>query len=407
MTIHELDEETWRRMIDDEVAELLSRIDKTELVQVASALNGGKQCTFRPGKHLGIGATMGCANYHAWLDFDDDEKWLVRVPRTTFSSEPAALTEYLVASEYATLKFLETTKVPAPKAFGLGLLSDPANHVGINYLFIQALPGEPYYASSANTDQKNHVVGQVADILAEISNHPFEQAGSLLFRNGNMGIAEIASDRFVNLCRHGPFSTDVEYFLSFVDQHLDLIADGQLYHAYPKEAFLFYRLLRQHILKLCADEAPSAFFLKHVDDKGDHLLVDENYNIVGIIDWQFTRTVPICEAFGPSLLTADLRNLYSRHASITNDDRELSKALRDRGRHDLAQYTSGTELIRRFHFGLASGLSRDEACEMIAGVLVTLGSNAPEVDVERWIDQEWAECRDDPRFAQIEALILQ
>lgn len=33
--------------------------------------------------------------------------------------------------------------------------------------------------------------------------------------------------------------------------------------------------------------------------KGTHLLIDENYNITGIIDWQFARIVPVCEAFGP------------------------------------------------------------------------------------------------------------
>ncbi|KAL2261774.1 hypothetical protein VTK26DRAFT_3415 [Humicola hyalothermophila] len=32
---------------------------------------------------------MGCANYHAWLTFDDGERWLARIPRTGFSDVAA------------------------------------------------------------------------------------------------------------------------------------------------------------------------------------------------------------------------------------------------------------------------------------------------------------------------------
>ncbi|KAF2492226.1 hypothetical protein BU16DRAFT_574288 [Lophium mytilinum] len=390
---------------DDEVEELISRIDKSELVQIASTLNEGKHCTFRPGKHVGDGAIMGCPNYHAWIDFDDGEKWLVRIPRSDFSSIPATLVEYFVSSEYATLKFLETTKVPAPRAFGFGFLSDPANHVGVNYLLMQALPGNPYDSSIATGNQRNRVLRQFAGILVEISNHPFKKAGSLLLdRNGAFEVAAVASHRFITLGRYGPFRTDADYFATIADQHLDLIADGQLYHTYPKEAFLFYQLLRQHNHELCSNTSGNAFFLKQVNDKGDHLLVDEEHNIVGIIDWQFARTVPACEAFGPSLLTADFQTLYSRNAGVTEADRELFRALQDLQRADLATYASSSELVRRFHIGFARGLSRDDVCEMVAGVLRLSSPRAQDMDMNLWFSQEWANDQGDSCYAQIEDL---
>jgi len=37
------------------------------------------------------------------------------------------------------------------------------------------------------------------------------------------------------------------------------------------------------------------FFLKHTDDKGEHILVDDEYNITGIIDWVFASTA--CKAY--------------------------------------------------------------------------------------------------------------
>jgi hypothetical protein len=59
---------------------------------------------------------------------------------------------------------------------------------------------------------------------------------------------------------------------------------------------LVYRFLKDHAGQLVdrdgGGETPEQFFLKHVDDKGDHLLVDKDLNITGIIDWQMARVVP-------------------------------------------------------------------------------------------------------------------
>lgn len=33
------------------------------------------------------------------------------------------------------------------------------------------------------------------------------------------------------------------------------------------------------------------FYLKYVDDKGDYILVDEYFNIIGIIDWEWVYIV--------------------------------------------------------------------------------------------------------------------
>ncbi|GAW26510.1 putative aminoglycoside phosphotransferase [Rosellinia necatrix] len=149
---------------------------------------------------------------------------------------------------------------------------------------------------------------------------------------------------------HEPFADPLEYFTSIADLHLDLIADGQLYPEYPKEAFLFYRLLRDKAAPALAIEAttagPSAggsFFLKHVGDKGDHLLVDEGYNITAAIDWQFARLVPACEALGPSLPAADLGRPYSPLAEPSADDSHVAESLRRKG-EDLAGFAGRSEL---------------------------------------------------------------
>ncbi|KAJ5712880.1 uncharacterized protein N7483_010061 [Penicillium malachiteum] len=335
--------------------------------RLATNLNGGVKCEFKLGTHFGVGSMMGCANYHAWLCFENGDRWIVRIPRTGFSDVPLDLVEYLVMSEYATLKFLESTNIPVPKPFAHALASDPGNRVGVSYILMQALPGKPFYAHESSDDQKKHVLEQLGDMLIEISKHPFSRAGSLKIEGNEVEIGPIASNRFVALNTYGPFDSSSEYL--------------------TREAFLFYHFPRQNIQSLVSeDDTSGQFFLKHVDDKGDHLLVDENFNITGIIDWQFSRTVPASEAFGPSYVTVDLTSLYGSNTGLTEDDRYLSTALRDKGSTPLALIAERNEVMRRFHNGLSSRLTRDEVREMLKGVIVCVKGEDVD-DLDTWISR--------------------
>ncbi|KAI9147650.1 hypothetical protein HJFPF1_12680 [Paramyrothecium foliicola] len=257
-----IDNTTWGANIRKEVKRLLALVNVDELIHVASFLRHGKACTFKPGQYLGPDALMGCANYHAWIQFDDGVRWLARIPRTTsFSDVPTDLVEYLVQSEYATLKWLERLGIPTPKAHAFGLASDPTNLVGVSYLLEDAMTGRAFDAYTATSEQKHHVYKQYAAILVKIRNHGLDQA--------------------LRAIQHR-----AAVFTSVAEAHIELIADGQLYPEYPKEACLFYKLLRDEVAAVLSPVGAEAekFYLKHVDDKGDHILVDADYNITGVID---------------------------------------------------------------------------------------------------------------------------
>jgi hypothetical protein len=81
----------------------------------------------------------------------------------------------------------------------------------------------------------------------------------------------------------------------------------QLYPQFPIQAYLVCRFLQDNATQLSDSE--DRFFLKHVYDKGDHLIVDKYLNIISIIDWQMARIVPRREAFAASLVSADRRAL--------------------------------------------------------------------------------------------------
>lgn len=100
-----------------------------------------------------------------------------------------------------------------------------------------------------------------------------------------------------------------------------------------------YHLLKDNATQLVSpdkNQLTERFYLKHVDDKGDHILVGEELNITGIIDWQMARVVPRPEAFGPSLVTADMNALCNGEFSLSPDDLVLADMLRRGGLYYLA-----------------------------------------------------------------------
>lgn len=91
--------------------------------------------------------------------------------------------------------------------------------------------------------------------------------------------------------------------------YLEIICSGQLFSVYPINAYLVFNYIRHlastgrwNALEPSLDDGP--FFLKHIDNAGYLILVDERYNITGIIDWTYARVVPAFKAYGLSPLSA-------------------------------------------------------------------------------------------------------
>ncbi|KAE8342169.1 hypothetical protein BDV24DRAFT_150654 [Aspergillus arachidicola] len=333
---------------------------------------------------------MGYANYHARIRFSDDGSvWLLRVPRIT-SSIPQSRSEYLIRSEYATLKFLETTGVPALRAFHYGLASDKNNN------------------RFADDKDKERVWNSLADILIEIQRHPFSKAGALL--PGPVPsepiVFAVASDRFLVLSPSGPFGTASDYYSSFVEQNMVLIADGQLFTFSPVNAYLVFSFLKSQIQALAVNlnhdssAATEQFYIKHGVDKGDHLMVDDELNITGIIDWQMPSVVPASEAFRLSLVTAEMGDIYNGESSLTIHDHALSRSLNEKGAADLADIMSRDERLRIFFFGLDVDIPWHEALLLIWGIWAAFGVDK-NIDWKAWKVDILEQCIHDGHLKHI------
>ncbi|KAL4891336.1 hypothetical protein BDV59DRAFT_182251 [Aspergillus ambiguus] len=409
-----LPDDEFEAKIHAEVKSLRDRINGDAVCERASELNGGQKCEIEHPPAWGHGSLMGCANYHARIRFTDDSSvWLLRVPRIS-SGIPQSLADYLIRSEYATLKFLETTNVPAPRAFDYGLAGDKNNKAGVSYILLEQMAGKPWNMQGpsgkrlADDKDKERIWNGLADILIEIQRHPFSKAGSLLPGQSSLEpiVSAAASERFLVQSPSGPFNTANEYYTSFVDQNMALIADGQLFTSFPVNAYLVFSFLKSQVQVLAATQSHSPpdatekFYIKHVDDKGDHLMVDDQLNIVGVIDWQMARVVPANEAFGPSLVTAEMNDIYNGVSSLTVHDHTLAHFLKAKGAADLANIMSRDERIRRFFFGLDVDLPWTETLLLIRGIWAAFGVDR-DTDWKAWKVDMLKRCSHDECLKQI------
>jgi hypothetical protein len=241
---------------------------------------------------------------------------------------------------------------------------------------MEGLSGTKYVPHKASLEEKKRVFEGVADILIELHKFPVGNACSFVIDDeGTCVPGKIASVRSKTLAPFGPFDSARHYYEYIVEAHMNLIMEGKLCPNFAVEALLTYSILRDNICKILllskdiGGGAAESFYLTHIDPKGDHLLLNSDGYITGIIDWQGARCVPFTEAFGPSLLTADLHAMYEGTSGITEDDVLLSNVLLKKGAPHIAHMMTRNSMSRRLHFGLGSAVTEAEIWDLIRGLL--------------------------------------
>ncbi|KAI1472459.1 uncharacterized protein F4812DRAFT_408975 [Daldinia caldariorum] len=300
---------------------------------------------------------MGGMNYHIEICFDDGIKWIARVRRFNATSPPEALRDYIVQSEVATLKLLERTSVPAPEVFDLAL-DNPDNPVGVGYILMEKLHEKSLRWSATTQEQRRKVMEQLADVFIELSSYPFDRLGSLHYPGaGDIHIGALARESLTDFTESGmrtmgPFSSLKEYHESSIRLILDLILRGEMYSEQAVDAYLIHRFLLDIVPIVLSQsvEDDGNFYLKHADDKGDHIMVDEDFNITGIIDWEWAHTAPPIHAFNSPIGLLPVGEFYQGKNNLGGDEITFAHVLEEKGHTALAKYVWNGRLQHRFSF---------------------------------------------------------
>ncbi|KAF2090494.1 hypothetical protein K490DRAFT_70957 [Saccharata proteae CBS 121410] len=234
-------------------------------------------------------------NYHIPIHFDDDVTWLARIRRFNVTSPPPELRDHIIRSEVATLRFLEMTAVPASKVHGFEV-EGPGNDVGTGFIVMEKMPGRSLQWSLANAEQREKVMKQLVAIFIELGRYLFLRMGSLDI-SGSVG----------------PFAAESHTDSTDKGEMQPL---GEMYALQPVDAYLIHLFLLDLVPGVFPPEEKEetgqdkAFYLKHADDKGDHVLVDDDHNITAIVDWEWAHTTTRALAFNSPLLLLPVARFY-------------------------------------------------------------------------------------------------
>ncbi|CAG8948329.1 unnamed protein product [Penicillium salamii] len=383
------------RAEQEEINKLLARINITALTDRASHLRQGVSCSISQNLQYDLStrnSVMGGMNYHIEISFEDGVCWLARVRRFNVTSPPLELQNYIMRSEVATLEFLEETKIPAPKVFDLSL--DEANPVGVRYILMEKLPGRSLSWSDATRKQRLKVIDQLADIYIELHAHPFPMMGSLDEIGSKLFIGPFARESLADfgesgLKMLGPFSSSEQYYNAHLDLILDLIVRQEAYANRPIDAFLIHRYLQENLPTILpyASLDDASFYLKHADEKGDQILVDDQFRITGIIDWEWAHTGPKFSVFNSPIVLLPLAEFYNGNNGLGDEEMTFSHLLEKKGHTDLGDIVRKGRLLHRLQFCCGYDLPDwDGYKDIFMGLVRALhkDGNSNNLDYETW-----------------------
>jgi hypothetical protein len=97
------------------------------------------------------------------------------------------------------------------------------------------------------------------------------------------------------------------------------------------------------------------FYLSHYDAKGDHILVDAQHNVTGIIDWEFASAEAKELAFSSPCMVWPVGDFYGGSNSLAEDELRFAAVFERRGRADMGRLVREGRRWQRYLYFLGGG----------------------------------------------------
>ncbi|KAF2662522.1 hypothetical protein K491DRAFT_673040 [Lophiostoma macrostomum CBS 122681] len=263
----------------------------------------------------------GSYHYVVFLSVEGHGRFVVKVPFSGTATWWQEGDAYNLRSEAQTMNFIRrNTSVPIPEVIAFDDSLD--NAIAAPYILMRAIEGRvathAWYGrtpngqldksnadnpSLATVQQRKRFLKNLAYTMAELRHLRFDKIGMLNF-DGNAGVPEVGPwfedmQDGQQLKEVPAYESSKDFFQSKIDYVKDK-CDGQIDD-------LAYGIME--VLKLAFGSSPissskekasdiqESFVLTHNDLDLQNIYVDDNFNIVGIIDWDLTVTAPRCVGF--------------------------------------------------------------------------------------------------------------
>ncbi|WEW56652.1 hypothetical protein PRK78_002100 [Emydomyces testavorans] len=250
----------------------------------------------------------------------DGEKWMVRIPLLPRLAFP----EEKMRSEIATMKYVaEKTTIPIPRLYGYSISRN--NILGLPFMLVEYIEGNTLYPTNLRTmdrDKRKHLHAQIGDVYIQLYRQQFDRIGALtLDKNdehwvfaSNRPLTVDVNEQEVSgleICNYLPpnrtFHSTIDYIYMVTklisnDFHRgrDCIVNEDdarwyLYSIYASQSILMEWVNPKY------NQGP--FVLMHGDLRPPNIIIDDDFNIVSILDWEWSHTVPVQLFVPPSWLT--------------------------------------------------------------------------------------------------------
>lgn len=291
---------------------LMSETGLQTIYNLASSFNNGRPCV-RGYSDCGEWVRKGGYNMSFWVKFEDSTRWVVRFPMV--GAIAPQLVDEKVKTEVATMMFLsEKTSIPVPHIIAYGLTGNQHHPNGLPFMIMNHMPGQPLSQvwSMLDMANRNKICERLSDVFLQLCSHPFDRVGALTLDSSNhwtltnrpltRALASLQRDG-IELHLASTYESASEYFTSYFTHHMrrfieqpnstDDISDGREKYA----ALSLFQELMPRFLNKELDKGP--FILCHGDLHQPNLLVDDSYEIVAVLDWEWSCVLPVQVALLP------------------------------------------------------------------------------------------------------------
>ncbi|KAF2498506.1 hypothetical protein BU16DRAFT_570967 [Lophium mytilinum] len=235
----------------------------------------------------------------------------VRLPRHPESNERVSDESelYAIECEVATMQFVHEriTSVPSPCLYAYATPgSQQATDVGACYMLIEGFYGNTlqdvkFDICDLPIQDQEHILTQWTSIQAELASFSFPTIGSIAQFTAETGptIGKLASAAAEGFEAAGPFLSAHEYFTA-VGNARYLEASKSAEDDDEEEADIYtvlgpfiFRDIVQHTDLFKGPGNTGPFHLNHMDMGTQNILVDDAFNFLAVIDWEFAQSAPV------------------------------------------------------------------------------------------------------------------
>ncbi|ATY63242.1 kinase-like domain [Cordyceps militaris] len=311
----------------------IEAIQVENVLKLASSRNEGRDCIeFRKREH-------GSFNVCFFVEFPfDGTKWVVRFPICPVLHEPWRKLQ----AEIATMEYIHdrtTIRIPRVYGYGSGGELDPNNDTGLPFVILEYISGrplDPKQLSNAPTDALARFYADLGDILSQLRAQEFEYAGALIKDEKGEFVITCPNSVDLNSVQLQGMRKNVRRQSTAVDfamchyetlvQRLSMPAERMDEDDVQLEVFA----LEDFKLRLFQFINPSwnfePFVLSHGDLRPSNIIVGEDLSIAGIIDWEWSGTVPL-QFFTPPLWLSGYEVSTPRDGCYQSEYAKLYQAL--------------------------------------------------------------------------------